>query len=139
MPTGDIVKALFDNAPFLCNVDKTSAPRSKAPSMVSKALRWRLRGRLPRSSWGEVLCRGTLNRGERLVEIADDIVDMLDSDRQAHIGVGNTGLCLLLGRELRMRRRCWMNGKRADVANIGDVIEHHQLVDKFPPGIAAAL
>ena len=41
-----------------------------------------------------------LDPGQRLVQVGDDVVDRLDTDREAHIVVGDAGELLLLGREL---------------------------------------
>ena len=45
------------------------------------------------------------DRGQRLVQVSDDVINMLDADRQADIAVGDTGRQLFLGRKLRMCRR----------------------------------
>ena len=37
------------------------------------------------------------HRRERLVEVGEDVVDMLDADRKADIAVGDAGLQLLFG------------------------------------------
>src|ERR1043166_2051521 len=86
-----------------------------------------------------ILCGRALRLVERLLEVGEDVVLMLDAERQADIAVGDAGLQLLLGGQLRMRRRRRMNREAARIADIGDVIEHLERVDKAPPGILAAL
>ena len=39
-------------------------------------------------------------RGERLLDVGDDVVDMLDADREANVTVGHAGRVLLLRRQL---------------------------------------
>ena len=78
-------------------------------------------------------------RLQRLVEIGDDVVDMLDADRQPDIVVGHAGRLLLLGRELRVGGGRRMDGERARVADIGDVIEELERVDELAPRLLAAL
>src|SRR5690606_35703108 len=63
---------------------------------------------------------------------------MLDADRQAHITFGHAGLLLLVGRQLRMRSRRREDGKRAYIADIGDVVDHLQRVDEALARRAAA-
>ena len=40
---------------------------------------------------------------ERLRQVGDDVVYMLDPHRQPHITIGHTGIALLVGCQLRMR------------------------------------
>ena len=56
----------------------------------------------PDKSWR--LQTGSLSDRKRLIEIGEDVVDVLDADRQPHIAIGDAGLRLLLGRELRVGR-----------------------------------
>src|SRR6202040_3425659 len=76
---------------------------------------------------------------ERLLEIGEDVVLMLDAERQPDIAVGDAGLQLLLRRQLRMGRRRGMDREAARISDIGDVVEHRQRIDEAPPGILAAL
>src|SRR3984957_5192117 len=76
-------------------------------------------------------------RIQRAIEIGENVVDMFDADRETDIAVGNAGLDLILGRELRMGGRGGMNGEAARVADIGDVIEELQAVDETPPRFAS--
>src|SRR5580700_896274 len=64
---------------------------------------------------------------------------MLDADRQANIVVRHAGRLLLCWRELRVRGGRRMDGERARIADIGDVIEEFQRVDEFAPRLLAAL
>ena len=67
---------------------------------------------------------------ERLRQVGDDVVDMLDPHRQPHIALGHTGIALLVGCQLRMRGRSRMNGQRARIADIGDVVEEPEGIDE---------
>src|SRR5271168_340405 len=82
--------------------------------------------------------RGRARRGERLVEIAEDVVDVLDADGEADVTVGHARREPILRRELRMRGRCGMDREAARVADIGDVIQQLQRVDEAPARLAAA-
>ena len=42
-------------------------------------------------------CLLACGRAQGLVEVGDDVVDVLDADRQPHIGLGHAGRQLLLG------------------------------------------
>ena len=67
---------------------------------------------------------------QRLVEIGDDVVDMLQAHRQPHIAGRHAGGVLVFLAQLRMRRRGRMNGERARIADIGDMVEHLERVDE---------
>ena len=87
------------------------------------------------------LLRGDLRRARRLqrmIEVAEDVVDVLDADRQAHVTFGHAGGELVLGRKLRVGRRRRMDGERARVADVGDVVEQLQRVDEPPPRLMPA-
>ena len=75
-----------------------------------------------RSAASRRLCQRS-GSGEAAFDISDDVIDMLDADREAHIAVRHAGRLLLFGRELRVRGRRRMDGEAARVADIGDVIE----------------
>ena len=64
---------------------------------------------------------------------------MLDADREANVILGHPGCELFLRRELRMRGRSRMNGERASVADVGDMIEELQRVNEPGAGGLAAL
>jgi hypothetical protein len=75
---------------------------------------------------------------ECLVEIGNDVVDVLDADRKPNVALGNACARLLFNCELGMCGAGRVNGERASVADIGDVIEHLEAVNEFAAGIAAA-
>src|SRR5688500_11516715 len=76
---------------------------------------------------------------QRLAEIGEDVVDVLDADREADIAVRHAGL-LLLGRgQLRMRGAGGMDRQAARIADIGDVVEELERVDELATGLAAVL
>ena len=80
----------------------------------------------PRRAAASSLLRGDLRRARRLqrmVEVGEDVVDVLDADRQAHVAVRHAGGELVLGRKLRVGRRRRMDGELARVADVGDVVE----------------
>ena len=77
------------------------------------------RGRLPRPPCrfaGDRLLlrrrRALSGRAQRLSEIGEDVVDVLEADRQADIAFGDAGGELVLGRKLRMGRRRRMDGEQ---------------------------
>ncbi len=78
-------------------------------------------------------------RLQRLVEIGEDVVDVLDADGQANVIVGDAGRQLLFGRELRVGGARRMDGERARVADVGDMIEELERVDELGAGGLAAL
>ena len=65
-----------------------------------------------------------------MLQISDDIVNMLQADRQPDIALRDTGGELLLRTELGMGCRRRVNGKAAGIADIGDVIKELQRVDE---------
>src|ERR1700716_2919093 len=66
---------------------------------------------------------GRLPGVERLVEIGDDVVDMLDADAQPDHLRPPAGLALLLGRHLPMRGGSRMTGERFRVAHVDQALE----------------
>ena len=76
---------------------------------------------------------------QRLVEVSEDVVDVLEADREAHVVLRHAGRELLFGPELRVGGRRRMNRERARVADVGDVIEKLQRVDETFAGFDAAL
>ena len=70
-------------------------------------------------------------------DIGDNVVYMLDADRQAHIAIRNAGSQSLFSCELRMGCCRWMNCKAARITNIGDVIVKLQSIDKSAAGFLA--
>jgi len=63
---------------------------------------------------------------------------VFNADRQPYVAIGDACLRLFLGRELRVGSAGWMNGERASVADVGDVIKQLQRVDEFAAGVTAA-
>lgn len=57
-----------------------------------------------------------------LIEARQDVLDMLEADRQADIALRHAGSELFLGRKLRVGRGCRMDGKTSCIADIGDMI-----------------
>ena len=64
---------------------------------------------------------------------------MFEADGEAHVAGRDAGRELLLGRQLLMRGRGRMNGERARVADVGDMIEKLERVDELAPRLDAAL
>ena len=62
---------------------------------------------------------------------------MLDANRKPNVTFGNACARLLFGRELGMCRAGRVNGERACVTDIGDVIEHLEAINEFAASIAA--
>ena len=114
----------------------------------------------PRAVWGRlVVCSEILQqRGEKvllvdddpgrcgasrrlqgLVDVGDDILRMLDADGEPHIAVGDASPMLLLARQLRMRGGRGMDRQRPDIADIGDVVDHLEIVDERAAGVPPAL
>ena len=80
-----------------------------------------------------------LHSGKRLIDVGNDVVWVLDADRKPDVSLRDAGLELLFWRQLRVRCGRRMDGERAGVADIGDVVEHLERVDEATPGLAAAL
>lgn len=74
---------------------------------------------------------------QRLLEIGKDVVDMLDTDRQANVPIRNACRAQLLRRKLRMGGRGWVNGETARVADVGHVVEQFERIDKATARIAS--
>src|SRR5580698_6152416 len=85
-------------------------------SGMSRALRKLLFGRDQRRA-------ARLRYSKRLIEIGDDVVDVLDADREPNQIRLHAGLELLLRRHLPMRRRSWMACKRFRIAQIDQSFE----------------
>src|SRR5688500_16177362 len=76
---------------------------------------------------------------EGLLEVGLQVVDVLESDREAHQTRGDAGGELLLRGELRVRRGGGVDDERAHVADVGQVAEEAERVDELAPGLDAAL
>ena len=81
----------------------------------------------------------SLQRRERLLEIADDVLRILDADREPHHVRAGARLDLLRVGELAVRRRGRVDDQRARVADIGEVREQLQVGDELDAGLVAAL
>src|SRR5579862_1302540 len=77
--------------------------------------------------------------GERLREVGENVVDMLDPHREPDIAVGDAGAQPVLGRKLGMRGRGGVDGEAAHVAEIRDVVEQLQRVDESLAGVDPAV
>src|SRR5690606_18565089 len=75
---------------------------------------------------------------QRAIQICEDIVDVLNADRQAHIAFRHARSRQLFPLQLRMRCRRRMDGEAAHVADIGDMIEQLQAVDELATRFSAA-
>ena len=64
---------------------------------------------------------------------------MFDADGEPHVAGRDAGGELVFGRQLLMRRRSRMNGKRACIADIRDMIEEFQRIDEFAASLDTAL
>src|SRR4051794_7402768 len=106
---------------------------------------------LPLPQWGRGFLRGrsgnhalviTPRRSrllQRLAQVGDYVVFVLDANREADIAIGYAGLKLLLRGELRVRRAGRMDREATRVADISYVVEHPQRVDEAASGIKPAL
>ena len=76
---------------------------------------------------------------QRLFQIGDDVLDILDADRQAdHVRPG-AGALQLIGRKLAMRRRGRMDDQRARIAEIGEMRKQLHARNDLHAFIVAAL
>src|SRR5690606_28139459 len=80
-----------------------------------------------------------LRRGQSLVDILDDVVDVLDADREAHELRRDPARLLLLGRELGVRRGRRMYRQALRVADVREVAEELETLDELPAGLEPAL
>ena len=87
------------------------------------------------------LARPGMTRGsirQRLVEVGDDVVLVLDADREPDDVRAGAGLDLLRVGKLTMRGRSRMNDQRTGVADIGQMREQLHLGDELDAGLVAA-
>src|ERR1700759_601149 len=68
--------------------------------------------------------------GQRVLEVGDQILDVLQTDRQAHRVLRDPGLGQFLRRQLSMRGRGRMGGKRAYIAYVYQTREQLQRIQK---------
>src|SRR4051812_35238095 len=76
---------------------------------------------------------------ERLVEVLDDVVDVLDPDREAHGVLGDAGQRELLVVELRVRRGGVVDRERLRVTDVRQVAEQAEALDEALARLEAAL
>ena len=74
---------------------------------------------------------------QRLRQIGQNVVDMLQSDRKAYIAWSYASRRLLQFRQLRMGCAGRMDRQAPRIPNVGDVVKQFQRVDKFAPSIGA--
>src|ERR1700722_2054911 len=79
------------------------------------------------------------SRVERLRQILENVVRVFEADGKAHVTGRDAGRELLVRRQLLMRGRGRMNGKRACVADVGDMVQKLERVDELAPCLDAAL
>ena len=82
-------------------------------------------------------CHSHLRQG--LVQIGQQIVDVLDTDRQAHGFLAHAGLLQLFGIELAVGGGRRVRGQRLGVADVDQAREQLQRVLEARAGLAAAL
>lgn len=75
---------------------------------------------------------------QRLVEVLEDVVDVLQAHRQPHQLRRHAGLRLLLGGKLLVRRAGRMDHQRLGVADVGQVGVELDAVDEFLARLEAA-
>src|SRR6185312_10021721 len=78
---------------------------------------------------------GSVRAAERLIEVGEDVVDVLDPDAQPdHLGP-NAGLLLFFGGHLAVGRRRGMAGERFGVADIDEALEQLEAVIEALAGL----
>jgi hypothetical protein len=77
-------------------------------------------------------------RGQRLIEIGENVVDVLDADREADHLRPHAGFLLLRGRHLTVRGRCRVAGERLGVAHVDQPLEQLQRVVELLAGLEPA-
>jgi hypothetical protein len=70
---------------------------------------------------------------QRLVEIGQDVVDVLDPDAESDIVLAHATGRLLARVELRLGRGRGVDGGAAGVTDIGGMVEQLQRIDEPPP------
>src|ERR1700736_4674517 len=77
-------------------------------------------------------------RLQRLIDVPEDIIERFQSDRQPNHFWRNTGGALLFFVELAMRRRRRMNDQRLGIADIGQMRQELDRLDKSHAGRGAS-
>src|SRR5580698_470709 len=75
---------------------------------------------------------------QRLIDVPEDIIERFQSDRQPYHFRCNTGGALLFFVELAMRRRRWMNNQCLGIADIGQMRQELDRLDKSHAGRGAS-
>lgn len=73
-----------------------------------------------------------LNLRESLIKVSDDIIDMLNTDREADSRRSNVLLCQLFRTHLRVSGGVRVNHERLHVSDISEKRENLQIVDECP-------
>src|ERR1019366_1274756 len=79
---------------------------------------------------GSAGCSRPLRGTEAGLEVGEDVVEGLDADAEPHQVRGDPGGELLVGLELRVGRRCGMDGEAAHVTDVGEVAEQLEAFDE---------
>ena len=80
-----------------------------------------------------------VQRGEGLLQIPNDVLGVLGTDRKSNRGGRDVLLGELLGRELRVRGSSRVHDERLDVGHVGEQREHLQMIDELPCSLLATL
>ncbi len=114
-----------------CSSGATDSPKHRRPQ-------WFARGRavapLRRRRENHAAHRGA----QRVIEIPGEILDVFETDREAHRLGLDARLAQLVVGELRVRRRSRMDDQALGVADVGEMTPQLQRVDETTPGFAAA-
>ena len=81
---------------------------------------------------------GLIHRAERLIEVGDDVVDVLDADAEPDHLRRHAGLPLLLRRHLPVRGRRRMAGQRLGVAQVDEPLDQRERVVEPLAGLESA-
>lgn len=80
-----------------------------------------------------------VQRGEGLLQIPNDILGVLGTNRKSNRGGRNVLLGELLGRKLGVRGGSRVHDERLDVGHVGEQREDLQVVDELPSCLLATL
>lgn len=82
---------------------------------------------------------GRVLASERLIEIGDQVVDVLQSDAEADEVGRDAGRCLLFGLELLVSGACRVDDQRLGITDVRQKAEDLELVDELEGRLVAAL
>src|SRR5690606_35542066 len=99
------------------------------PSTRSPARRGRSRG-------GSCSSGPPRRGGERLVEVPQDVLDVLETHRDAYEVLGDPRGLELLRAQLLVRGRGRVDHEGARVADVREVAREHERLDEHPPDVA---